>query len=101
MISVSILLAVTRSWTWLACSAAEPAVLTVTFSPGYCFSSSPLVRLAQYTTPPAQPCVAAGMATPMLGLFCAKPGVVTAADASAKAANASLRFMDFTVISLL
>jgi hypothetical protein len=45
--------------------------------------------------------VAAGTATPMFGLFCAKPGVVTAMDASAMAANNSLRFTDFTVVSLL
>ena len=43
----------------------------------------------------------AGPLVPAKVVACAKPGAVMGADASAKAANASLRFMDFTVISLL
>ena len=47
MTNALILFTVTRSCSWLACSGAPPAVLTMTCRPGWAFSRSFLAWLAQ------------------------------------------------------
>ena len=69
--SALILVAVVRSCSWLACSAALAAVLIVIFRSLWVFSSSFFASLAHQTMPAVKLCVAAGIATPRLTLFCA------------------------------
>ena len=88
-----ILLTVTRSCSWLACSEALAAVFTITWMLGLAFSRSFLASPAQYTAPAMKLCVAAGMDTPSTSfLACASAAGVTASSAAVAAApRASLR----------
>src|SRR5262245_53670371 len=95
-----ILLTVTRSCSWLACSEALAAVFTITWMLGLAFSRSFLASLAQYTAPAMKLCVAAGMDTPNTSfLACAKAGAIASIVAAAAAPSASLRVVFRIVVS--
>ncbi|MNT28391.1 hypothetical protein D3C72_1640750 [compost metagenome] len=94
-----ILFTVTRSCSWLACSGAPPAVLTMTCRPGWAFSRSFLAWLAQYTMPPVKPCVADGMATPTTVLLaCAMAGPASASAAAAPTAERARRRVKLSLL---
>src|SRR6476620_11148613 len=96
-----ILLTVTRSCSWLACSEALAAVFTITWMLGLAFSRSCLASPAQYTAPAMKLCVAAGMDTPSTSfLACASAGAAASIAALTAATSASLRVNFVIFVSL-
>jgi hypothetical protein len=93
--SVLILVAVSRSCSWFACSGAPLAVLTVTLRPGCAFSRSFLAWLAQNTMPAVKLWVAAGMATPRLTLSACAEAMLETVKAAAAKASAVMRVRNF------